>query len=99
MWNLYIECEETVDGFQAQPSCPREWALFQWAGETLKGMKDGANEGEWDLTVPIPAGFEVWSSNPDNVSLFFYLRVYIFIIFFSDKHFNNFEVFIFSDGL
>ena len=99
MFNIYMECEETVDGFQAQPTCTRGWRLLKWANDTLKSMEDGANEASWDLTAAIPAGFEAWSSNPDNVNLFFYLRVYIFIIFFSDKHFNNFEVFIFSDGL
>ena len=99
MWNLYSECEQTVDGFQAQPRSPREWALFEWAGQSLKIMEDGANEVKWDLTAPIPAGFEEWSTNVDNVSLFFYLKGYIFIFFFSHKHFNIFEVFIFSDGL
>ena len=98
MWNVYSECEQMVDGFQAQPSSPSEWALFEWAGQTLKIMEDGANEVNWDLTAPIPAGFEEWSANVDNVSVFFLFKgLYIYIFF--TQTFNIFEVFIFSDGL
>ena len=98
LWNVYSECEQTLDRFQAQPSTSSELALYEWAGQTLKIMEDGANEVSWDLRVPIPAGFEEWRANVDNVSVIFYLKGYIIIFFFSHKHFNIFEVFIFSDG-
>ena len=83
--------------FQAQPTTANDMALYEWAGDTLRNMEDGENEGNWNLEMPIPAAFEERGGSVENVSVIFYLKAYI-IIFFSDKHSNIFEVFIFSDG-
>ena len=83
--------------FQAQPTTANDIALYEWAGHTLRNMEDGENEANWNLERPIPASFEEWRDSVENVGVIFYLKVYI-IIFFSDKHSNIFEVFIFSDG-
>ena len=70
---MYMECEGVIDGFQAQPTCTRGWQLLKWANVTLESMQDSKYEATWDLTAPIPADFEAWSSNRDldNVNLFF----------------------------
>ena len=101
LFNLYIECEEIERRFQAQPTCKSEWDLLMWANITLESLPDSKDETTWDLAAPIPPNFAAWSSNRElhNVNLFLFKRLYIYNSFFSDKHFNNFEVFIFSDGL
>ena len=83
LWNVYSECEKTLDRFQAQPSTSSEVALYEWAGQTLTIMEDGANEVSWDLAAPIPAGFEEWRTNVENVSVIFYLKSLYNYIFFT----------------